>query len=161
MGSSSRRAATGRSPSSSAQSTGARSRASAPVERRLAGPVQDVLRHVAAAAKLAMSGKTRSGTASAGGVAPEPSAVVAPVDPDRGHAERLGGHVVVEQALGDVEDPLARDVDALEGELEVGEPRLVALRLFGRDRPSRTSTPSRRFEAANRSSSQFVMTPSR
>ena len=43
------------------------------VQRRLAGPVQHVVGHVAAAAKLAMSGKTRSGTASAGGVAPEPT----------------------------------------------------------------------------------------
>ena len=69
-------------------------------------------------------------------------------------------HVVVVQALGDVEDPLARDVDPLEGELEVALGRLVLPACWAVTIQSKV-TPSRRFEAANRSSSQFVMTPSR
>ncbi len=48
------------------------------------------------------------------------------VDPDRRHAEPLGRHVIVEQALGDVQDPRARDIDPLECRLEVARVRLIA-----------------------------------
>lgn len=68
-----------------------------------------------------MSGKVRSGVASAGGVAPDPGQAVAPVDPDRRHREPLGEHVVVEQALRNVQDPLTGDVDPLERVLMVPE----------------------------------------
>ena len=61
----------------------------------------------ALSASVLRSGTVRSGVASAGGVAPPPRparrsthTVVMP--------ERLGRHVVVEEALGDVQDPLAR-----------------------------------------------------
>ena len=47
------------------------------------------------------------------------SGTAAAVDPDRGDAQPLGRHVVVEEALGDVQDPLPRNADPLEGELEV------------------------------------------
>ena len=60
----------------------------------------------------------------------EAVAALAAVDPHGRHAERLRRHVVVEQALGDVQDPLARDVDALEREREVRRVRLVAARLL-------------------------------
>ena len=82
-----------------------------------------------------MSGTVRSGVAAAGGVAPKPSRSLAPVDPDRRQAELLAGDVVVEEALGGVQDPLARDVDRLEGELERGQARLVGPRVLGRDDP--------------------------
>ena len=63
---------------------------------------------VAAAANDAMSGKVASGVASAGGVAPPPGrpwrrSIQTVVRPSR-----LAGDVVMEQALGDVEDAVAR-----------------------------------------------------
>ena len=72
----------------------------------------------ASSARLSRSGRVTSGTAVAGGVAPA-RAVVPAVDPDRRQAERLGRHVVVEEALRHVQDALARQADPLEGELEV------------------------------------------
>ena len=44
-------------------------------------------------------------------------------------------HVVVEEALRDVEDPFPRDVDRLERELEPGRRRLVAPRHLRGDDP--------------------------
>ena len=93
---------------------------------------------VARSANVFRSGVVRSGRASAGGVAPPPGAALAAVDPHGRHPERLRRHVVVEERLGDVQDALARHVDALERELEVLRARLVAARLLGGDRPSRT-----------------------
>ncbi len=50
------------------------------------------------------------------GRGPEPGPIVAAVDPDRGQPQLLGRDVVVVQALGDVEDPLRRDVDRPQGQ---------------------------------------------
>ena len=72
-----------------------------------------------------------SGAADAGGVAPLALGVAAAVDPDGRHPQVLGRDVVVEEALGDVQDPLPRHVDRLERELEVVEAGLVAPRLLG------------------------------
>ena len=88
-------------------------------------------------------------------------AIVAPVDPDRRQPESLGRHVIVEQALGDVHDPVASAGRA-------ARMRHGSSRSFGLYDPTccavttqSNSTPSRRFDAANRSSSQLVRTPSR
>ena len=94
-----------------------------------AGPPQPSAR----SANAAMDGTARSGRASAGGVAPLPGrpwrrsiqTVVMP--------SALRGHVVVEQALGHVEDPLAGHPDALERDLEVARARLVGAHLLRGD----------------------------
>ena len=86
---------------------------------------------IAASAKDAISGKVASGLASAGGVAPDPSrscrrSIQTVVNP-----KALRRNVVVEQALCDMEDPLARQPDPLESNLEVVRIRLVAPRRLG------------------------------
>ena len=74
-----------------------------------------------------------------GGVAPAPGPVVAAVDPDESEAEPLRRHVVVEQALGDVQDPGRRDAVARASRspqrLEVVRVRLVRADLLGRHDP--------------------------
>ena len=77
---------------------------------------------------------------------------VAAVDPDRREAQPLGRDVVVEQALGDVEDPLARQPDPLEGDLEVVLVGLVAPGLLGGHDPV-----ERRAEARRGSGEQVVI----
>ena len=87
------------------------------------------------AASVRMSGTVRSGVADAGGVAPKPArswrrsthAVVRP--------SCLARDVVVEEALGGVEDAVARHVDRRERELERRGARLVGARLLGGDDP--------------------------
>src|SRR5205823_8741061 len=58
-----------------------------------------------------------------------------PIDPDRAKTERLRRDVIVVKALGDVEDPLARELEPLERYLEVAWTRLVGTDLLGRDGP--------------------------
>ena len=45
--------------------------------------------------------------------------LVTAVDPDGGHPELLGTDVVVIETLRDVQDPVARHVDRVEGDFEV------------------------------------------
>ena len=86
-------------------------------------------------------------------------AIAATVDPDGAEPELPGRDVVVVQALGDVEDPVARSIDTFERGLEVAMARLVIADLLRGHDPAKV-TPSRRFDAANRSSSRLVMTAS-
>ena len=65
--------------------------------------------------------------------------------------------MVVEQALGDVQDPLARQADPLERDLEVRVVRLVAPACWAVMTQSNV-TPEPPLDAAKRSSSQLVMT---
>src|SRR3954447_20738568 len=51
---------------------------------------------------------------------------LAAIHPDGREAERLRGHVIVEEALGDVKDALAGAADALERQLEDARVGLVA-----------------------------------
>ena len=65
-----------------------------------------------------MSGTVRSGRCRRRRGRSESGPAVAAVDPDRRQPELLAGNVVVEEALGGVEDALAGDVDRRERELE-------------------------------------------
>ena len=94
----------------------------------------------AASANEAMSGKVASGVGVGGRRRARARPVVAAVDPDGREPEPLGRHVVVEEALGDVQDALARQPDPLERDLEVARVGLVAAAPTGRSRPSRTSS---------------------
>ena len=105
-----------------------------------------------------MSRERRVGDRVGGWRGAEAGPVVAAIDPDGGQPEPFRRNVVVEQALGDVQDPFAWQTDPLEGDLEVARVRLVAAGLLGRDDPLE-SIPRRAAERANRSSSQLVMMP--
>ena len=122
----------------------ARLTGAAPAEQHAIGFAPATSRHCAASERLRPSPRRRTtpcrGTsrpartldrrrrAAAG---PVPAAV----DPDARHPELLGGDVIVEEALRDVQDPLAWDVDRLEGQLEPARARLVGARLLGGDDP--------------------------
>ena len=88
----------------------------------------------ASSANDAISGNVASGVAVAGGV-PRARAITPAVDPHRQQPELARGDVIVEQALGDVEDAVARTADPLERQLEVAVAGLVAPGLLGRDDP--------------------------
>ena len=89
----------------------------APEPRSRPGPTSGTRRSPASATRrrrprtTAMSGNVASGfdVGRRRGAAPRRGR--AAVDPDRRHAERLRRHVVVEQALGDVQDLLPRHAD--------------------------------------------------
>src|SRR5918999_1663939 len=59
----------------------------------------------------------------------------APVHPDRGEPQLPGGHDVVEEALGGVQEPLRRDAHSVHGDLEVVGGGLVGAGLLGGDDP--------------------------
>ena len=74
------------------------------------------------------------------------------VDPDGRQAEPLGRDVVVVQALGDVEDAVARQPEPLEREFEVPLARLVAPGLLGGHDPVEVGA-----EASRRPGEQVVV----
>ena len=92
-----------------------------------------------------MSGSSRSGARLRGRRRAAAGAPGAAVDPDAREAQALRGHVVVPEALRDVEDPLARDADPLEREPEGPLVGLVGPGLLrGDDVVERDAQPRRR-----------------
>ena len=80
------------------------------------------------------------------------------VDPHRGQAERGGRLVIVEQALGDVHQPIAGDAesfDLLEQSVEVAALWFVRTDVLGRDDRVEL-TPSRGWLAANDARSMLL-----
>ena len=77
---------------------------------------------------------------------------VAAIDPDGREPELLGRHMVVEEALRDVQDALPRQPDALEGDLEVVRVRFVAAGHLGGHDPIEVG-----LEARSRAGEQVVV----